>query len=133
MALAVSNFLADALLNQVFRNTAYTRPPAVYVALYTSNPTGADTGTEVAGGDYARQQVTFGAPATEAGKRTVKNTAEVSFPVASADWGTVTHVGIRDAATGGNLLYYGAVGNPRTILESDRLKLSAGNVVLTLN
>lgn len=133
MALAVSNFLADALLNQVFRNTTYTRPTTVYVALYTSNPTAADTGTEVTGGAYARQTVTFAAPATDTGKRTIKNSVEVAFPVATADWGTVTHIGIRDAATGGNLLYYGAVGNPRTILTSDVLKLPANSTALSLN
>ena len=133
MALAVSNFLADALLNQVFRNTAYTRPTTVYVALYTSNPTGADTGTEVTGGAYVRRAVTFGAPTTESGKRTIKNSAEVAFPTATADWGTITHIGIRDAATAGNLLYYGAVDNARSILTADVLKFPVGNIACSLN
>ncbi|QNK54570.1 hypothetical protein [Paenibacillus sp. PAMC21692] len=133
MALAVSNYLADALLNQAFRNIAWTRPSTVYITLYTSNPTAADTGTEVTGGAYVRRAVTFGAPATDAGKRTIKNSAEVAFPTATADWGTVTHVGIRDAATAGNLLFYGAVGNPRTLLVNDLLKFPADSVALSLN
>lgn len=129
----VSNYLATALLNQVFRNTVYTKPTTVYVALYTSNPTAADTGQEVSGGAYARQAVTFAAPIVENGKQTIKNSADIQFPIATADWGTVTHVGIRDAATGGNLLYFGALDSPRSILTNDRFKILASSAVLTLN
>jgi len=129
----MSNYLATALLNQVFRNQNFTRPSTVYVALYTSNPTAADTGTEVSGGSYARQAVTFSAPSIEGGKQTIKNTAEIVFPIATADWGTVTHVGIRDAATGGNLLYYGPWENARTILAGDRPRILQDSLVLTLS
>ncbi|NOU63182.1 hypothetical protein GC096_03865 [Paenibacillus sp. LMG 31461] len=129
----ISNFLASALLNQVFRNTAYTRPTNVYVALYTSNPTAGDLGTEVTGGDYARQSIICSAPAIVSGKETIKNNAEIVFPVATADWGTVTHIGIRDALTSGNLLYFGAIDNQRTILDGDRLRFSADAVVMTLS
>jgi DMSO/TMAO reductase YedYZ molybdopterin-dependent catalytic subunit len=147
MALAVSNYLADAWLNQTFRNVAWTRPSTVYIALYTSNPTAADTGTEVTGGAYVRRAITFGAPAVEnvqiyhpvtgvqvtVPKRTIRSNAEVAFPTATADWGTITHVGIRDAATGGNLLFYGAVDNPRTLQVNDLLKFPAAAVALSLN
>jgi len=133
MAMAVSNYLATAILNQVFRNTAYTRPTTVYLALYTSNPTGSDTGTEVAGGGYVRQAVTFGAPALVGGKETIKPTSDIQLPVASADWGNITHAGIRDAATGGNLLYYGPLDSARTILNGDRLMIQKDSCVLTLS
>lgn len=133
MALAVSNFLAVALLNQVFRNINYTRPTVVYVALYTSNPTAADSGTEVSGGSYSRQSVTFSAPVVEGGKQTIKNSAEVVYPIATADWGAITHVGIRDASTGGNLLYYGAITNQRTVLSGDRIRIQTDSLALTLN
>ena len=56
---AVSDYLENALLNHVFRGVAYTAPTAIYLALYTSDPTDANTGTEVSSGGYARQQVTF--------------------------------------------------------------------------
>lgn len=129
----VSNFLAAALLNQVFRNMAYTRPATVHIALYTSNPTAADTGTEVTGGAYARQAVAFGAPSVISSKETIKNSADVVFPVATADWGTVTHIGIRDAATGGNLLFYGPLDSARTILSGDRYNQLANSLTLTLS
>lgn len=133
MALAVSDYLADAILNAAFRGQPFTSPSTVYLALYTNNPTAADTGTEVSGGAYVRKAVTFGAPASESGKRTIKNSAEVAYPVATADWSTVTHVGVRDAATGGKLLYYGPVSNPRTIQLSDVLKFPVGSLILTQN
>lgn len=75
----------------------------------------------------------FGAPVIVGGKETIKNSAEVSFAAATADWGTVTHIGIRDAATAGNLLYFGALDNPRSILTGDRFKLLVDSVVLTLS
>lgn len=129
----MSNYLATALLNQVFRNTAYTRPSTVYVALFLTDPTAADTGQEVTGGAYARQAVTFGAPTAVSGKLTIENSAEVSFPVATADWGLVTHIDIRDAATGGHSLYSGELNNPRTILTGDIFKIMTGQLDLTLS
>lgn len=142
----MSNYLATTLFNQVFRNTAYTRPTKVYLALYTSNPTAADTGQEVTGGGYSRQEVVFGAPTSEnysiyhpttgqqitVSKRTIKNSADVVMPTATADWGQVTHMGIRDASTGGNLLYFGALETPRSILTNDIFKMLTGQIVLTL-
>ena len=130
---AMSNYLEQALLNMVFRNQNYTRPSTVYVALYTSDPTEADTGTEVSGGSYARQAVTFGAPTQVGTAAQIANSSDVVFPVATANWGTITHVGIRDAATSGNLLYYAPVANPRSILANDQLKFLAGELVLTLD
>jgi len=129
----ISNYLADKLLNHTFRNTLYTRPSTVYVALHTSDPTRADTGVEVSGGDYARQVVAFDAPGDESSKRTIDNTDDIVFPVATADWGTVTHVSIRDALTTGNLLYYGELNSPRSILTGDRMRCTAGELNLSLS
>ncbi|OPA77473.1 hypothetical protein BVG16_13540 [Paenibacillus selenitireducens] len=131
--LNISNFLATSLLNQVFRNTNYARPTTVYVALYTSNPTAADTGAEVSTGAYKRMAITLGAPVIENSKQTIKNSADVAWSVATADWGLVSHIGIRDALTGGNLLYFGSLDTPRSILVNDVFKLLTGSVVLTLS
>ncbi len=125
---AISNYLENALINAVLRNIPYTSPSAVYLALYTSDPTDANTGTEVTGGSYQRQQITFSAPSDGM----VSNSNEILFPVATANWGTVTHIGILDAATGGNLLFYGAVTTPKTISTNDQLKINAGDISITL-
>lgn len=118
---------AAAILNQEFR----TDP--VYLALYTSNPTANDTGTEVSGGGYARQPIMFSTPSLEGGKQTIKNSAKVEFPVAEGDWGTITHVGIRDAATGGNLIAFAALEAPRTIMVGDRFVVDLNNGVVKLS
>jgi hypothetical protein len=124
----MSNYLENALINATLRNTSYTSPTTVYVALYTTDPTDADTGTEVSGGSYARQAVTFGSPSN--GVST--NSASVTFPTASGNWGTVTHIGIRDASTAGNLLYHTPLDTAKTVNSSDVFTISSGNLSVTL-
>lgn len=124
----MSDYLENALINATLRGTTFNAPATVYVALYTSNPTDTDTGTEVTGGAYARQPVTFGAPSN--GVST--NTNNVTFPQATANWGNVTHIGYRDALTGGNLLYYAPLSTARNILSGDTLSLLSGQLSVTL-
>jgi len=124
----MSNHLENAIINATLRNTAYTSPAAVYVGLYTSDPGEGNTGTEVSGGSYARTAVTFGAPSN--GVST--NSASVTFPTATGTWGTVTHVGILDATTSGNLLYYTALDASKSIASGDVFTISTGNLSVTL-
>lgn len=131
--MSMSNYLEEAILNAVFRNVAFTSPATTYLALYTSDPTEADTGTEVTGGAYVRRAVTFSAPTQVANKATISNSAEIQFPEATAAWGTVTHVGLRSALTAGNLLYYGPVSNARSILANDQLRFKIGELILDLD
>lgn len=126
----MGNYLRQALINAVLRNTSYTSPATVYVALYTTDPTNADTGTEVSGGGYSRKAVTFGAP-TAAGA--TDNTNTVTFDAATANWGTITHFAIRDAASGGNLLFHAALTNARTVLSGDTPKFNLGELDLSLS
>ena len=123
-----SNFLEDALINAVLRNTTYTSPATVYVSLYTTDPTDADTGTEVSGGSYARTAVTMGAPSN--GVST--NSADVTFPTATGSWGTVSHIGIHDASTAGNLLFHTPLDTAKTIDSGDIFKIETGNLSVTL-
>lgn len=124
----MSNYLENALINATLRNTSYTSPAAVYVGLYTTDPGEGNTGTEVSGGSYARTAVTFGAPSN--GVST--NSASVTFPTATGTWGTVTHVGILDASTSGNLLYYTALDASKSIASGDVFTISTGNLSVTL-
>jgi hypothetical protein len=124
----MSNYLENALINVTLRNTAYTTPTTVYLALYTTDPTDADTGTEVTGGSYARQSITFGAPSN--GVST--NSAAIEFPQCTASWGTVTHVGIRDASTAGNLLYHTPLDASKTIDSGDIFKIAISSLSVTL-
>lgn len=125
----MSNYLENALINVTLRATAYTAPSTIYVALYTTDPTDADTGTEVSGGSYARQSVAFGAPSNGV----TSNTANVTFPTATASWGTITHIGLRDASTGGNLLYFTPLDASKTIATGDVFLIQTGNLTVTLD
>jgi hypothetical protein len=124
----MSNYLEDALINATLRNTSYTSPAAVYIGLYTSDPTDANTGTEVSGGSYTRTAVTMGAPSN--GVST--NTAAVEFPQASGSWGTVGWIGILDATSSGNLLYHTALDTSKTISSGDIFKIAIGGLSVTL-
>lgn len=124
----LSNYLENAIINATLRNTTYTSPATVYVALFTSDPTDAGSGTEVSGGSYARTAVTFGAPSNGV----TTNSAAVEFPQATGNWGTVGWIGIHDAATSGNLLYHTALDASKTIDTGDIFKISTGNLSVTL-
>jgi len=139
-----SNWLETAVLNHFFRNTATASPAQLFLALYTTNPTDFDTGNEISGGGYVRQQITFGAPTTGTGTMAVSNNNTMVFPKATADWTasneTVGFWGIRTAAMGGNLLAYGefasetaANGGKYAVLTGDRYNVEPGviNVVLS--
>jgi hypothetical protein len=126
---ALSDTLENALLDATLRNTSYTGPATVYVALYSSNPTDADSGTEITGGGYARQAATF---AVASGGST-SNSAEISFPVATANYpAPVTHFGLRSAASAGTLLYHGALSAPVTINQNGQFKFAVGALTVTL-
>jgi hypothetical protein len=124
----MSNYLENALINGTLRATSYTAPTTVYVALYTSDPTDADTGTECSGTSYVRQSVTFGAPSN--GVST--NSAAVEFPQAGGAWGTISFIGLRDASTAGNLLYHTALDTSKTIATGDVFRIAIGSLSVTL-
>ena len=125
----MSNYLENALINGTLRATTYTAPTTVYVGLFTSDPTDAGSGTEVSGGSYARQSATFAAPSNGA---SVTN-ADITFPTATGNWGTVGWIGIFDALTTGNLLYHTALDASKTIQTGDIFKIASGNLSVTLS
>jgi hypothetical protein len=125
----MSNYLENALINATLRNTAYTSPTTVYLALYTTDPTDADAGDEVTGNGYARQSITFGSPSNG----TSTNTAAIEFPQATGSWGTVAYIGIRDASTSGNLLYHTALDASKAIATGDVFTIAIGSLSVTLS
>ena len=125
---AISNYLENALINATLRATSFTSPSNVYVGLFTSDPTDAGSGTEVSGGAYARKEATFAAPSNG----TSATSADITFDQATLDWGTVTHFGIFDASTSGNLLYHGALSSSKVIEAGDIFKIASGNLSVTL-
>jgi len=139
-----SNWLEEAVLNHFFRNTPATSPAQIFLALYRTNPTDSDTGVEVSGGAYARQQITFAAPVTGSGTLTISNNNSITFPKATADWTatneTVGFWGVRTAQLGGNLLAYGEFrsdtapnGGKYAVLTGDRYNVEPGIISIVLS
>lgn len=136
---ALSNYAENALLGLLFNDDAFTAPDT-YIALYTADPTDADTGTEVTGGSYARVRVYdngLGTPdwkvaAADGIGYKVENDDTITFPTATAAWGTVTHVGVRDAAAGGNLLFHGELDHSKTVGIDDVFQITAGLIACRL-
>lgn len=124
----ISNYLENALINGTLRATSYTAPTTTFLALYLNDPTDADTGTEVTGGSYVRQSITFSAPSNGA----TSNSSAIEFPQCTNTWGTITHIGIRDAVTAGNLLYHSPLDTSKTISTGDIFKVTATNLTVTL-
>ncbi len=118
------DYLEDAVRDHVLRNVAYTSPSTVYLALYSDNPTDADTGTEATGGSYARQAVTFAAGA--AGSGAADNSGAISFTNMPA--GTWTHGALHDAVSGGNGLLHAPLTTPKTTGAGDNLTFAAGDI-----
>jgi hypothetical protein len=127
-----SNYLEDAVLNHFFRGQTVSAQANVYIALYKTDPTDSDSGTEVTGGAYARQLVKFGAPSQQSEQATISNTGRIEFPKATAAWGEITHFGIRDASSAGNLLAFGAFNKPTTIDTGDRFIVEPGNLTISM-
>ncbi len=131
--MSASNFLEDAVLNHFFRNGSIQSPPQLYLALYISDPTDDDLGTEIAGGGYQRQMVSFSSPIQINGKATISNNIEIRYPVATANWGTITHFGIRTALEGGNLLAYAPVPVPKLIESGDEAKFNVSTLTVSMD
>lgn len=120
-----SNYLETAILNHVLRNTAYTSPTSVYVSLHTADPDEDGSGAEVAGGGYARQVATFNAPS--GGQ--VANSADINFTNMPA--ATVSHIGIWDAASNGNLLYGAALsGGSEVVGAGNTFTIPSGQLTV---
>lgn len=130
---AASDFLENTILDHVLGNTVYTPATVLYVGLFT-----ASTGLEAnapsaeisdAGTAYTRKVATFAA----ASSGSADTATTITFDVATANWGTVTHVAVMDAATGGNVLFHGAVTSAKTIETGDTFQIAAGNLTISLD
>lgn len=130
---AMSDYLEQALANHIFRTTAFTQPNNLHVALFTAAPTDAGGGTEISGNGYGRQSIARGNSSFTLTGSTISNTAIITFATPSANWGTVTHFGIFDASTGGNLLFHGALTASKTVNQGDTVTFPAGQLQITFD
>lgn len=142
---AMSNYLENKLIDEIFRGQAFTVPTTLYIGLLTAAPTDAGGGTEVTGGAYARASIasslanwagtqsTGSTTASSGTGGTTSNNTTINFPTPTATWGTVTHFGIYDATTAGNLLFWGALTTAKTVNIGDIVQFPAASLSFTLD
>jgi hypothetical protein len=138
---AMSDFLENKLIDFLFRGQALgitgasaaagTGPTNLYYGLLTAAPSDTGGGTEVTGGSYARvtvasslvnyagTQAAASTTASSGSSGTTSNNAAITFPAPTANWGVVSHFGVYDATSGGNLLFWGALTVSKTINNGD--------------
>jgi hypothetical protein len=126
--MSFTNFLETEILDHVFAGAAYTAPSQHYLGLFTAAPGEAGGGTELSGSAYARQTVDFSTSGA-----TTSNDAAIEFPTATGSWGTVTHVGVFDAASSGNLMAYATLSSSKAIATGDVFRVPSGDLDITLN
>lgn len=127
----MSDYLENKFLEYVLRSGTFASPTSVYLGLFTATPNDAGGGTEVASANaYARKQLTGAFDAASAGA--TANTATITFPTATGVWGLITSIGIFDAPTGGNLLFYGSFSSSLQVDTGDTLSIAAGALDISL-
>lgn len=126
--MSFTNYAENKVMGVAFGETAWTAPTTHYLSLHTSNPGETGATGEISGGAYARQSIGFTVT-----NNTATNTAVVEFPTATASWGTISHIAIWDASTGGNAIAYAALTASKTIGSGDVLRLPAGDLDITLD
>lgn len=131
MSQGKSNLQEDRVLNWLKGSAFPAAPGTLYVGLYTTAPTDAGGGVEVAGNAYARQPITFGAITTVDGPNTMTSNADILFPVATPGaWGAIIAAGLFDALAAGNMIYWATITSV-TINANDQLKIATGNATVT--
>ena len=133
-----TNYLEDKVINHLFGSVTFTRPGTYYCGLLTVAPTDSATGTEVSGGAYARQSIAW--VITGSGVSQAASSADLTWPAATTDWGTVIVAGVYDALTSGNLVAFETLtksdfttANPKIINSGDIFKIASGSLKITLD
>ena len=124
---ALSDYAENKVLDVLGANATFTAPTNVYLGLSTGSLGDDNSGTELTGNNYARVSVSFGAAASG----TMSNDAAIEFAAATGRWGSVSHWGLYDAASSGNLLVHGSFTTAKTIASGDVLKIATGDLDIT--
>ncbi|GAH34945.1 unnamed protein product [marine sediment metagenome] len=123
-----TDYAENKILN-LLRNIAWAQFPA-YVALFTTAPNDAGEGTEVSGAGYARQLAGLSEAVGSGGA--TSNASDITFPTAEEDWGTVTHIALYDAESGGNMIMHSALDAEKAVGDGDTFKINAGDLDVTV-
>ena len=122
-----SSYVDNKLIDHLLGSATYTKPSALYVALFVGNPASGGTEVTTSGSAYARQSAAFTISTNSA-----SNTAAIEYPTATSSWGTIDYIAIYDASTAGNQLVSAALSAAKTIASGDVLRIPASNLSVTL-
>lgn len=142
---AMSDYLENKIIDWLIRAQAYSPPATLYIGLLTAAPSDTGGGTELSGNNYARAGVTSnmtnwagtqsaGSTTTSSGTGgTTSNNGVINFNTPSNDWGTVTHFGIYDASTNGNLLLWGALSASKAVFNGDAVSIQTAQLQIQID
>jgi hypothetical protein len=142
---AMSDYLENKIIDQVFRGQAYSFPTTLYVGLFSASPSDVAGGTEITGNNYSRSSVTnslanwagtqaaASTAASSGSSGTTSNNSAITFATPSASWGAVVAFGIFDAASAGNLLFYGNLSISKTINQGDTVTFPAASLSIQID
>ena len=127
-----SDYLENKILDYILGNTSYSPPSTIYFALYTSSPSDTEDGTEAAGDGYSRVSKDNNTTTWRTADSGIKtNAVVINFPIVGVGgWGTIVSFGILDASTGGNLLFWGDLTDPKVTEHGDLFRFQADSVVI---
>ena len=124
---AMSDYLELKFLDHFTGTASTTAPSAVYLGLSTASLNDDNSGTELTGNNYSRKAITF----ASASSGSISNNSAVEFDSATGSWGDISHFGIYDASSSGNLLFHGAFTASKTIASGDILKVASGSLTIS--
>ena len=124
---AMSDYLAVKFLDHFTGTASTSAPSAVYLGLATGSIGDDASGSELTGNNYSRKAITF----ASASSGSIASNANVEFDPATGSWGDVSHWGIFDASSSGNLLFHGSFTSAKTIASGDILKVASGSLTIS--
>lgn len=127
MAGSASNYLENKLINHSLGTTTFTKPTSVYLALYTVSPSDSSSGTEATGGSYVRKVIAF----SSASSGSAVNSASITFSAMPTT--NIVAIGIVDALTAGNQLFWATLASNRALIAGDSIVFPSGSVVVSLD
>lgn len=124
---ALSDYAEEKFADWIGGNANMPATSSRYLALFDDDPTDANTGNEVTADIRVagRLGITFSSPTNGQ----ISNASQISFGNSNND-ASVTHFGIYDAASGGNLIVHGQLSSPKTIQTGDELLFEAGSIII---
>ena len=124
---AMSDYLELKFLDHFTGTASTSAPSAVYLGLATGSIGDDASGSELPGNNYSRKAITF----ASASSGSIASNANVEFDPATGSWGDVSHWGIFDASSSGNLLFHGSFTSAKTIASGDILKVASGSLTIS--